>query len=63
MPSAEGPSPTAPPFGACPRCHFSGPPLVTVVRLLLLFFTCTRCGFVWSVVPSYVGELWRLDEP
>jgi hypothetical protein len=35
---------------------------VTAVTLLLLNFTCTRRGFEWSVVPSYVGQLWRLDE-
>jgi hypothetical protein len=29
---------------------------------MLLYFTCTRCGFEWSVVPSYVGHVRRLDE-
>ncbi len=36
--------------------------MVTVVTSLLLYFTCTRCGFEWSVVPTHVAHVGRIGE-
>jgi hypothetical protein len=62
MSPTERPSPGPVPFGTCPRCRSHGPPVVTVVTSLLLYFTCTYCGFEWSVVPSYVARVGRIGE-
>jgi transposase-like protein len=54
MTSNRIPGPGWVPFGTCPRCLSPDPPVVTVVTFSMLYFTCTRCGFDWSVLRTYV---------
>jgi hypothetical protein len=32
------------------------------ITSLLLYFTCTQCGFEWSVVPAYIAGAGRIGE-